>query len=74
MVHGPAKGLELLKALDRDPRVASHYRLDSVRAHLLEKTGDHQAAIKHYRIAAARTTSIPERNYLITQAARLAGD
>jgi RNA polymerase sigma factor (sigma-70 family) len=73
MVHGPAKGLELLKALDLDPRVANHYRLDSVRAHLLEKMGDHQAAIEHYRIAAARTTSIPERNYLITQAARLAG-
>jgi RNA polymerase sigma factor (sigma-70 family) len=74
MVHGPAKGLELLRALDSDPRVAGHYRLDAVRAHLLEKLGDHQAAIKHYRIAAARTTSIPERNYLITQAARLVGD
>jgi RNA polymerase sigma factor (sigma-70 family) len=74
MVHGPAKGLELLGALDSDPRIAGHYRLDAVRAHLLERMGDHEAAIKHYRIAAARTTSIPERNYLITQAARLAGD
>ena len=74
MVHGPAKGLELLRALDRDPRIAGHYRLDAVRAHLLEKMGDHEAAIKHYRIAAARTTSMPERNYLMTQAARLAGD
>jgi RNA polymerase sigma factor (sigma-70 family) len=74
MVHGPAKGLELLRALDSDPRISGHYRLDAVRAHLLEKEGDHEAAIKHYRIAAARTTSMPERNYLITQAARLAGD
>ena len=74
MVHGPDKGLELLRALDNDARIASHYRLDAVRAHLLEKMGDHEAAIKHYRIAAARTTSLPERNYLITQAARLAGD
>jgi RNA polymerase sigma factor (sigma-70 family) len=74
MVYGPAHGLELLRALDSDPRVACHYRLDAVRAHLLEKISDHQAAIKHYRIAAARTTSMPERNYLITQAARLAGD
>ncbi len=73
MVHGPAKGLELLRPLDGDPHVAGHYRLDAVRAHLLEKLGDHQAAIKHYRLAAARTTSIPERDYLITQAARLAG-
>jgi RNA polymerase sigma factor (sigma-70 family) len=74
MVHGPAKGLELLQALDTDSRLAGHYRLDAVRAHLLEKLGDHQAAIRHYRIAAAGTTSLPERNYLMTQAARLAGD
>jgi RNA polymerase sigma factor (sigma-70 family) len=74
MVHGPGRGLELLGALDSDPRVAGHYRLDAVRAHLFEKMGDHEAAIKHYRIAAARTTSMPERNYLITQAARLAGN
>jgi RNA polymerase sigma factor (sigma-70 family) len=74
MVHGPAQGLELLRALDSDPRIAGHYRLDAVRAHLFEKIGDHEAAIKHFRIAAARTTSMPERNYLITQAARLTGD
>ena len=71
MVHGPSKGLELLRALDSDARVAGHHRLDAVRAHLLEMAGDHQAAVTHYRIAARRTTSIPERNYLITQAARL---
>ena len=71
MVHGPAKGLELLRALDSDARLAGHHRLDAVRAHLLEMAGDHQAAITHYRIAARRTTSLPERNYLITQAARL---
>ena len=74
MVHGPAKGLELLRALDGDPRIAGHYRLEAVRAHLLEKMGDRESAIKHYRNAATRTTSIPERNYLMTQAARLAGD
>jgi len=72
MVHGPATGLRLLAALDSDARVASHHRLDAVRAHLLEMSGDRDAAIKHYRIAAGRTTSIPERNYLLTQAARLA--
>jgi RNA polymerase sigma factor (sigma-70 family) len=74
MVHGPAKGIELLRALDSDSRIAGHYRLDAVRAHLFEKMGDREAAIKLYRIAAARTTSMPERNYLITQSARLAGD
>jgi RNA polymerase sigma factor (sigma-70 family) len=71
MVHGPSKGLELLRALDSDPRLAGHHRLDAVRAHLLEMVGNHEAAINHYRIAARQTTSIPERNYLVTQAARL---
>ncbi len=72
MVHGPAKGLELLKPLDTDVRLADHYRLDAVRGHLLEMLGDHEGAIHHYRIAAGRTTSLPEQNYLMTQAARLA--
>ncbi|HKS72873.1 MAG TPA: sigma-70 family RNA polymerase sigma factor [Terriglobales bacterium] len=71
MVHGPATGLELLKALDSDARLAEHHRLDAVRAHLLEMAGDHKAAMEHYRLAATRTTSIPEQNYLMTQAARL---
>ncbi|WP_438021930.1 RNA polymerase sigma factor [Sorangium sp. So ce233] len=71
MVHGPHAGLDLLKALDGDPRLAGHYRLDAVRAHLLERAGDHEAAIAHYRRAASRTTSLPEQAYLATQAARL---
>jgi len=71
MVHGPARGLELLKPLDSDARFSGHHRLDAVRAHLLEMLGDRDDAIKHYRTAARRTTSIPERNYLMTQAARL---
>jgi len=71
MVHGPTKGLALVAALDSDARIAGHHRVDAVRGHLLEMAGDHRAAITHYRIAASRTTSIPERNYLIAQAARL---
>jgi predicted RNA polymerase sigma factor len=71
MVHGPSAGLDILEALDTDGRLASHHRLNAVRAHLLEMAGDHPAAIEHYQIAADRTTSLPERNYLITQAARL---
>jgi RNA polymerase sigma factor (sigma-70 family) len=71
MVHGAEKGLELLRALDSDSRLAGHHRLDAVRAHLLEMAGANEAAIEHYRIAAGRTMSIPERNYLMTQAARL---
>jgi len=72
MVHGPSKGLELLRTLDTDARLSGHYRLDAVRAHLQEMVGDYESAVKHYRIAASRTTSIPEQNYLMTQAACLA--
>jgi RNA polymerase sigma factor (sigma-70 family) len=71
MVHGPSKGLELLKALDSDARLAGHHRLDAVRAHLLEMAGDYESAIAYYQIAAGRTTSLPEQNYLTAQAARL---
>jgi predicted RNA polymerase sigma factor len=71
MVHGAPFGLELLKALDADERLAGHHRLDAVRAHLLEMAGDRQGARAHYHLAAGRTTSIPERNYLTTKAARL---
>jgi predicted RNA polymerase sigma factor len=71
MVHGPAEGLALLQPLEQDPRLSEHHRLAAVRAHLLELAGDRDGAVTHYRIAAERTTSIPERNYLLTQAARL---
>ena len=71
MVRGPSAGLELLHELDADGRLAGHHRLHAVRAHLLEMSGDHAAAIEHFRIAAGRTTSLPERDYLMTQAARL---
>jgi predicted RNA polymerase sigma factor len=48
-----------------------HYRLDAVRAHLLEMAGNREGAITHYREAAGKTTSVPERNYLMAQAGRL---
>jgi RNA polymerase sigma factor (sigma-70 family) len=73
MVHGATKGLELLDGLKADARVAQHHRLDAARAHLLELAGDQEGAIRHYRTAAAKTANLPERNYLLTQAARLSG-
>ena len=71
MTHGPETGLKLLEPLSADPRMAGHYRLDAVRAHLQQLAGNDEAAIRHYQAAAARTASMPERNYLTTQAARL---
>jgi len=71
MVHGPRKGLELLDGLDADGRLKGHHRLDAVRAHLLEMAGESQAAATHYRAAAERTNSVPERDYLLLRAAQL---
>ncbi len=48
-----------------------HYRLDAVRGHLYERAGDPDKALQHYRNAAAHTTSIPERDYLLARAARI---
>jgi RNA polymerase sigma factor (sigma-70 family) len=69
MVHGPSAGLTMLDAVEE--RLNGHYRLDAVRAHLLEMAGETKAALAHYRAAAKRTASLPERRYLATRAARL---
>jgi RNA polymerase sigma factor (sigma-70 family) len=71
MVHGPLHGLKLLEPLDADARMASHHRLAAVRGHLFERAGDVAAAISHFQLAADRTSSVPERNYLLLKAARL---
>ena len=74
MVHGATKGLALLDALKTDTRLAGHHRLNAVRAHLLELAGDREGAVRHYRAAALKTGSLPERNYLLAQAARLSSE
>jgi RNA polymerase sigma factor (sigma-70 family) len=71
MVRGPSEGLRLLTVLDEDGRLTGHHRLAAVRAYLLEMVGDCSGATAHYRLAAERTTSLPERHYLLTQVARL---
>jgi predicted RNA polymerase sigma factor len=69
MVHGPSAGLTMLDTVEE--RLNGHYRLDAVRAHLLEMAGATKDALAHYRAAANRTASLPERHYLATRAARL---
>ena len=69
MVHGPGAGLAALEGLDE--RLPDHHRLAAVRAHLLEQEGDLDGAIANYRLAAARTPSLPEQRHLALRAARL---
>ena len=71
MVDGPTAGLRALDGLAGHPHFATSHRLDAVRAHLLERAGKCDEAIRHYRRAAQHTTSTPERNYLLLHAARL---
>ena len=63
-------GLTLLDELD--DRLPGHHRVDAVRAHFHEMAGDVESAVRYYRAAAARTTSVPEQRYLNTRAARVA--
>jgi RNA polymerase sigma factor (sigma-70 family) len=74
MVRGPHEGLCQLTAAvtgpAADPALAGHHRVEAVRAHLLDMSGDHKAARAHYRLAARGTLSLPERRYLESRAGR----
>ena len=72
-VHGPTAGLAALGTLADDDRLAHSHRLEAVRAHLLEQTGDRDAARDSYLRAARMTASRPEQRYLTRRAAALAG-
>ncbi|MGG8409555.1 RNA polymerase sigma factor [Streptomyces sp. 12297] len=68
MVHGSRAGLA---ELDRLEGQLTGHRMDAVRGHLLERTGETEAARAAYEAAAARTLSLPEQQYLRARAARL---
>lgn len=71
MATGPKEGLAILEPLESDNRITEHHRLEAVRAHLLEMSGDLSGARESYLLAARRTTSIPERHYLQSKADHL---
>lgn len=74
MVRGPRAGLDLLATMEADDRLTRHHYLGAVRARLLEMAGDRTAARDAYRLAARRATSLPEKRYLESRAARLDAD
>ena len=71
MVEGPDAGLAVLAGLEQDRRLARHHRLHAVRAHLLEMSGDADAARESYVLASRLTTSIPEQDHLRRKAEAL---
>jgi RNA polymerase sigma factor (sigma-70 family) len=72
MVQGAPAGLALLAEVAKDPRLARHHLLFSVRGHLRERAGDVPGAIADLHRAAELTTSTAEREFLWLHAARLA--
>ena len=71
IADGPAAGLQRLDSLAGDKQLAEDHRLYAVRAHLLEMTGDKDAAREAYRAAARRATNLPQQRYLNRRAAML---
>jgi predicted RNA polymerase sigma factor len=71
MADGPAVGLQRLDSLADDKQLAEDHRRYAVRAHLLEMTGDKNAAREAYRGAARRATNLAQQRYLNRQAAKL---
>lgn len=71
MVQGPQSGLALLEELEKEDRLRKHHRFYAVRAHLKEKIGQNDQAAEDYEAAAIKTASLPERKYLLAQAARV---
>lgn len=68
MVHGAEVALAELNQAGRAPALAGHYRVDAVRAHLLDEIGEPRGAYEHYLKAAQHTRSLPEQAYLRARA------
>jgi RNA polymerase sigma factor (sigma-70 family) len=66
-VNGAEAGLAELAGAE----LKEHHRVDAVRAHLLELSGDVAGAREAYLAAARRTLSLPEQAYLQSRAADL---
>lgn len=69
MVEGPQAALELLDGLET--ALKDWHRLDAVRGHLLEMSGDRLGARACFLAAAKKTGSLQERQYLLVKAASL---
>lgn len=66
---GPEAGLALLQGLDE--ALPQTHRLPSIRAELLFRAGELEAADRQYELAIERCASLPERRLLIHRRSRL---
>lgn len=73
MVQGADPALRELDEALAEPVIAEHHRGLAVRAHLLEMSGEREAARVAYEEAARRTLSVPEQAYLSSKSQALEG-
>jgi len=69
MADGPVEGLRVVDAVA--DRLGGTQRWLSVRGHLLEMTGELDAAAEHLERAAALTVNLSEQRHLVSQVRRL---
>jgi len=74
MAFGPARGLELVDALTREPALQSYHLLPSVRGDLLKKLGRFDEARAEFERAASLTRNARERDLLLQRARMCATD
>lgn len=74
MVNGADRALELLDRLASDDQIGSHHRYHAVRAHVVELSGDPEAARDSYERGAQHAISVPEQRYLRRRGQQLAHD
>ena len=73
MAVGPARGLELVDALNQEPSLERYHFLPSVRGDLLQKLGRLDEARAEFERAASLTRNARERALLLARAAACSG-
>ena len=68
MAYGPAAGLAQLKPLQTEAALNDYYPLWAARGELLDRAGCHDEARSAFKIAAAMTRNLPEREALLRRA------
>ncbi len=68
MADGPAAGLQIVDALQREPVLATYHLLPSVRGDLLQKIGRLAEARAEFERAASLTRNVRERDLLLERA------
>ena len=64
MFEGPEAGLRLLNAIEQNGNLENYHLLPAAQARLLDKLGQRDAAIAHYRKALTLARNEPERRFL----------